>query len=233
VVYAKKLQNYDDKLIIANSRFTASCVKEFLNVNVKVMYPPVPSVSLNEFPDSLTQDPRTNTVVTVSRFSNDKGLEKIPYIAKLTEGNARFVLIGLLHDSKVYESLTQIIKSLGLIKKVELLPNAPRVQLENTLRKAKVYLHSTVGEHFGISIVEAMAMGCIPIVHNSGGMKEFVPERYRYESLHEAARKIERALNEWTPEKAKEIIEIARQFSESNFAHNFAETFSLYIERHT
>ena len=126
-----------------------------------------------------------------------------------------------------------VIKTLGLSKRVELLPNAPRPQLENTLRKAKVYLHTMVEEHFGISIVEAMAMGCIPIVHNSGGMKEFVPERYRYETLQEAARKIERALNEWTPEKAKEIIEIARQFSESNFAHNFAETFSSYIEQHT
>ena len=231
VVYAKKLQNYDGKLIIANSKFTASAVNEFLNVNVKVMYPPVPSVSFNESPDSLTQNPRTNTVVTVSRFSNDKGLEKIPYIAKLTESNARFVLIGLLHDQKVYESLTQIIKSLGLSKKVELFPNAPRTQLENILRKAKVYLHTMVGEHFGISIVEAMAMGCIPIVHNSGGMKEFVPERYRYETLHEAARKIERALNEWTPEKAKEIMEIAKQFSEANFARSFAEMFSSYIEQ--
>jgi glycosyltransferase involved in cell wall biosynthesis len=233
VVYAKKLQNYDDKLIIANSKFTASMIKELLNVNVKVIYPPVPSVSFNESLDSLTQSPRTNTVVTVSRFSNDKGLEKIPYIAKLTEGNARFVLIGLLHDLKVYESLTQIIKGLGLSKKVELLPDAPRPQLENTLRKAKVYLHTMVGEHFGISIVEAMAMGCIPIVHNSGGMKEFVPDRYRYETLHEAARKIERALNEWTPEKAKEIIEIAKQFSESNFAYNFAKAFSSYIEQHS
>jgi glycosyltransferase involved in cell wall biosynthesis len=233
MVYAKKLQNYDDKLIIANSKFTASAIKEILNVNVRVLYPPVPSVSFNESPDSLMQNPRANTVVTVSRFSNDKGLEKIPYIAKLTECNARFVLIGLLHDRKVYESLTQIIKNLGMIKKVELLPNAPRAQLENTLRTAKVYLHTTVEEHFGISIAEAMAMGCIPIVHNSGGMKEFVPERYRYENLHEAARKIERALNEWTPEKAKEIIKIARQFSEPNFARNFAEMFSSYIEQHT
>lgn len=232
VVYAKKLQKYEDKLTIANSKFTASAIKDFLNVNVQVVYPPVPSVMFNESPNSLTENPRENMVVTVSRFSADKDLQKIPYIAKLTKGNARFVLIGLLHDRKVYESLERTIGSLSLNKKVELMPNAPKAELENMLKRAKVYLHTMVGEHFGISIVEAMATGCIPIVHNSGGMKEFVPEKYRYENLHDAAKKIEIALNEWTPEKAKTIIGIARQFSESNFSHNFAEVFSSYVEQH-
>ncbi len=232
VIYAKKLQNYDDKLIITNSKFTAAIIKEFLNVNVKVIYPPVQSALFNESLEGLTQNPRENTVVTISRFSNEKGLEKIPYIAKLTKSNVKFVLIGLLQDEKVYESLTRSIESLSLNKKIELIANAPKRELENILKKAKVYLHTMVGEHFGISIVEAMAMGCIPIVHDSGGMKEFVPKRYRYENLQDAVRKIEIAMNEWTPEKAKTMIEIAKQFSESKFSKNFTETFSSYIQQH-
>jgi glycosyltransferase involved in cell wall biosynthesis len=47
-----------------------------------------------------------------------------------------------------------------------------------------------VGEHFGISIVEAMALGCIPVVHDSGGMREFVPTQYRYRTIEQAAEKI-------------------------------------------
>lgn len=39
------------------------------------------------------------------------------------------------------------------------------------LKSAKVYLHTTMEEHFGTSIVEAMAMGWIRIVHNSRGSK--------------------------------------------------------------
>ena len=65
------------------------------------------------------------------------------------------------------------------------------------LKKAKIYLHTMVGEHFGISIVEAMALGCLPIVHNSGGVKEFVPEQYRYMNLQEAADKINKEINFW------------------------------------
>jgi glycosyltransferase involved in cell wall biosynthesis len=232
VISAKKLQNYDDKLIIANSRFTASAIRKFLNINVKVVYPPVPSALFSESPNSLTQNPRDNTVVTVARFSADKGLEKIPYIARLIKGNAKFVLIGLLHDRKVYESLRRTIGNFGLNKKVELIADAPRTELENILKRSKIYLHTMVGEHFGISIAEAMAMGCIPIVHDSGGMKEFVPERYRYQNLQDAVRKIEITMSEWTPERAKAMIAIAKQYSESNFSKNFTETFSSYVQQH-
>ena len=82
-----------------------------------------------------------------------------------------------------------------------------------------------VGEHFGISIVEAMASGCIPIVHNSGGMKEFVPAENRYETLQEAADKIDSAINNWSIEKTLEPKKIADQFSIENFSRQFYGAF--------
>jgi len=85
-----------------------------------------------------------------------------------------------------------------------------------------------IGEHFGISIVEAMALGCLPIVHNSGGMSEFVPEQYRYETLQEAASKITSEINNWSTEKANEIKKISDRFSISNFSLRFMELFSKY-----
>jgi len=230
-VYAKKLQNYDDKLIIANSKFTANIIKKFVNVNVKVIYPPVPSTLFNERLGGFANNPREDLVVTVSRFSADKGLEKIPYIAKLTKSNIKFILIGLLHDLKVYDSIIQNIASLGLTERVKVVADAPKEELESILRRAKVYFHTRIGEHFGISIAEAMAAGCIPVVHNSGGMKEFVPAKYRYENLQDSARKIETAMREWSPEKAETMNKIVRQFSESNFSKNFIEAFSLYLEQ--
>ncbi len=44
------------------------------------------------------------------------------------------------------------------------------------MRKSKVYFHPMVGEHFGISIVEAMAAGLVPVVSDVGGPTEFVPK---------------------------------------------------------
>lgn len=231
VAYAKKLQKYDNKLIIANSKFTANTIKEFVNVDVKVIYPPVRSALFSESSNILVESPRENLVATVSRFSPDKDLGKIPHIAKLTKNNIKFVLMGLLHDRKVYESITRTVEKLGLNKRVTVIADIPKIELETILKRAKVYLHTMIGEHFGISIVEAMARGCIPIVHNSGGMKEFVPAQYRYENLEDAARKIETAMDEWTTEKAKTMIKIAQQFSEANFSKKFIEAFSSYLQR--
>jgi glycosyltransferase involved in cell wall biosynthesis len=56
------------------------------------------------------------------------------------------------------------------------------------------------GEHFGIAPVEGLASGCVTLVHNSGGMKEFIPEEYRWETYDELKEKIVRLMessNTW------------------------------------
>ncbi len=78
---------------------------------------------------------------------------------------------------------------MGLTDRVKFYPNASAEQKADLLKRAKLYLHTMEGEHFGISIVEAMAMGCLPIVHDSGGMKEFVPAQFRYLNVEQAAEK--------------------------------------------
>jgi glycosyltransferase involved in cell wall biosynthesis len=86
------------------------------------------------------------------------------------------------------------------------------------------------GEHFGISIVEAMAFGCVPIVHNSGGMREFVPAKYRYQTAVDAAEIISREIAEWTSGKADETKDIADRFSLSNFSANFMELYTSHYD---
>jgi glycosyltransferase involved in cell wall biosynthesis len=46
------------------------------------------------------------------------------------------------------------------------------------------------GEHFGIAPVEGLASGCVRLVHNSGGMKEFIPEEFRWENYADLKEKI-------------------------------------------
>jgi alpha-1,2-mannosyltransferase len=233
LLYAKKIQNYKNKLIIANSQFTANSIKEFIDADVKVIYPPVLSNSFKQSSFNESNSRREDLVVTVSRISKDKELSAraLPNIAKQTEKKARFVIIGHLHDQKVYEELVRSVKKLGLSDRVNIMPNASKKEIEDVLKRAKIYLHTTFGEHFGISIVEAMASGCIPITHNSGGMTEFVPDRYRYENLQDAATKINLAIDEWNPRVAGDMIRIAQQFSEDNFSENFTEAFSSFVEQ--
>ena len=68
-------------------------------------------------------------------------------------------IIGIIdynYDLDYYLSLNQMIRDFDLKDYVRL----ETVCLNNLLsimREAKVYFHTMVGEHFGISIVEAMA----------------------------------------------------------------------------
>jgi glycosyltransferase involved in cell wall biosynthesis len=86
-----------------------------------------------------------------------------------------------------------------------------------------------MGEHFGVSIAEAMASGCIPIVHDSGGPREFVPETFRFNSVEEAAKKIERAIFEWTPKNAGKPVQMAKVFSEEHFVTRFLKILNSYV----
>ncbi len=62
--------------------------------------------------------------------------------------------------------------------------------MKQILLSSQFYMHNLRNEPFGISTVEAIAAGCIPLVHNSGGQKEIVPiELLRFEDAEDAIQK--------------------------------------------
>ncbi|HEX9239627.1 MAG TPA: glycosyltransferase, partial [Candidatus Bathyarchaeia archaeon] len=69
---------------------------------------------------------------------------------------------------------------------------SPLRKVKDVLGRAMAYVHCAENEHFGITIVEAMAAGCVPIVHDSGGPREIVTidVGFRWSDLSTAARQI-------------------------------------------
>jgi len=69
------------------------------------------------------------------------------------------------------------------------------------LSAAKVFLRTLHNEPFGMSVVEAMAAGCVPVVPKSGGPWFDILDQeqgrygYAYSSLREAAEKIQLLMN--------------------------------------
>jgi len=229
--FEKKLLNTNGKIIIANSNYTAEEIKKNSGKKPTVLYPPVPSVFFNNNPKILTKNERKTLVVTISRFSPDKKLEKIPYIASLTDKDVQFAIIGRLHYKKTLLSLQKLTEKLGLTDRVLFFTDISRIEMRRLLEAAKIYLHTREYEHFGISVVEAMAMGCVPIIHDSGGTREFVPGNLRYRTISEAAAKITKELSGWSPRKAIESAKIAEKFKEENFSKDFILLFNQYIDQ--
>lgn len=210
------------KLVLANSLFTSNAIKKVFGLDSKVVYPPV---LINKIPKDISQ--KKNFILTISRFSSDKCLEIIPRIAKSID--AKFVVMGSVYSIRTYYRILDLIRKYGVQDKVVLITNASLETKHKLLQESKVYFHPTHFEHFGISIVEGMAAGCVPIVHDSGGPKEFVPYEWRFTDNEEAKHKINNALDEWSPQLARSMRSIAETFSVERFEKEFLDVLDLFL----
>ena len=221
-------KNADKTLILTNSEYSRSVIEKFLKVKPIIVYPPVPAGKFQ----AKKLDNREREVVSVGRFTPEKRYEFALSLADALR-NTKFTIIGASSGkiSKSYiKKLRRIIKKRNLTN-VTLIQNAPQRELIKTLQRASVYLHSMHGEHFGISIVEAMAAGLFPVVHASGGAWRDILNNgeygYGYRSLPEAIIGIQRGINT-DPEERKRIIDRAMQYDEKNFERKIRTIVELF-----
>ena len=82
-------------------------------------------------------------------------------------------------------------------------------------------------EHFGITTVEAMSAGCVPVVIDKGGQKEIVADGcgFRWNTIQDMVEKTELLIK--NPNKADEIrkksVERGCAFCKENFHKKFSE----------
>jgi len=163
-------------MILTNSRFSASMIKRFLGVNGLVVYPPV---NVEEYLPLSRNKNRDNIVLVIGRIEPAKNIASVLFIAEKVK-NGRFVIVGSIESYSYYKHIVGLIKSFKIRDRVKILPNASEREKIELLGRAKIYLHPMKYEHFGISIVEAMASGLIPVVHRSGGPWTDIVEFGRY-----------------------------------------------------
>ncbi|MCC6016863.1 MAG: glycosyltransferase family 4 protein, partial [Desulfurococcaceae archaeon] len=173
----------DTDLVMANSKWTADLVKKIYGEAPVVLNPPLPpSVGVVENPRPF--DERSNTVVMVGRFSEEKRYHWVikdvfPKLRKVL-GDVKLFIFGATdtRTARMYFSkLIDIARStefkvstiLGIDADIYLIENAPRDTINMVMDKAKVFLHATINEHWGIAVAEAMARGLPVVVHRSGG----------------------------------------------------------------
>jgi glycosyltransferase involved in cell wall biosynthesis len=131
--------------------------------------------------------PRENLVVTVGRIVPEKRFHLFVELARMVP-RTRFVAIGSLSEesSAYYELLRRTApENVSFVL-------SPLRKVRDFLGRAMAYIHCAENEHFGITIVEAMAAGCVPIVHDSGGPREIVTNDvgFRWQDLAVAAQQI-------------------------------------------
>jgi glycosyltransferase involved in cell wall biosynthesis len=217
------LDPFNQGIIITNSKFTKKVIRDYLHKNALVVYPPVNAKLLKT---TIQIKGRKNIVATVSGYSPKRRLEYIPLIAKYAR-SAKFIVVGRTgaHSQDVLKKLDQIARRLNVRDRISFLTDVPRPELLKLLSQAKVYLHTMPYDHFGIALVEAMALGCVPVVHRSGGPwldilnEEQGKYGWAYQDPQEAGEYIEMLINDEDGRRcmALNALERAQLFDESVF----------------
>jgi alpha-1,2-mannosyltransferase len=155
-------------ILLTNSRFTQEIIRTLLRRNSLVIYPPVNTETYSS--NCFRNRKEGHTVVVVASYTPKRHLEQVPLIAKHSK-SAKFLIMGKAGEYSLptLKRLRDHINRLHVEDRVTLLENVPFKEFLQVLLEAKVYLHTMPQDHFGISVVEAMASGCVPVVHRSGG----------------------------------------------------------------
>lgn len=174
-----KLSGWD--LIIYNSKFTQTNAKKYWPLQSEVVYPPVDIGNLKPLK-------KKKYILSVGRFSSflkDKKHEiLIETFKKMHKDNNlegwSLNLAGSLSggDKQYLETLKEESKGFP----INFFPNLGYSELIKLYGESLIYWHAsgygeddpTKMEHFGISTVEAMTAGCVPVVIGKGGQMEIV-----------------------------------------------------------
>ena len=222
LIYRKLSKNIKSGVFIANSKFTANMISNIypsLNKNkIKIVYPPC--MVLQKEKSKI----RDIDFVSLGSFISDKRQIDQILIAKQLK-RKKFCLIGSLRSKKYYNKCRNLIKKENL-QNVKIYTDAPKEMVSNILSRSKIYLHTKRNEHFGISTVEAISHGCLPIVHDSGGSREIVDiDKLRFKDINEAILKSKYFIKNYSEEK--KLIEKLR----NNIKKYSYEKFGLIIEQ--
>ncbi|MFZ2202217.1 MAG: glycosyltransferase family 4 protein, partial [Microgenomates group bacterium] len=172
-----------DKLIF-NSGFTSSVVKKQLPfVSSVVLYPPIDT-------ENFKSGKKENIILSVARFDSPSHAKRqdvlIEAFKKLhqQQKDYQLILAGAVKGEGGEDYLASLKQVAGKLP-IKFIPNPDFNELKKLYAKAKIFWHAAgydidenkepeKVEHFGITTVEAMAAGCVPVVVDKGGQREII-----------------------------------------------------------
>jgi alpha-1,2-mannosyltransferase len=171
-------------VLMTNSSWTQAHMEQLTGKKaskgeIQTIFPPCDTTSLA----TLSLTPRERSIIYVAQFRPEKDhatvltafsilLSNNPHLR--TPDGVKLILIGSVRDDcdrRKVEELKGIAKELDVAEQVEFICDAPWDKVVSWLGRGWIGTNAMWNEHFGIAVVEIMAAGLIPIVHDSGGPK--------------------------------------------------------------
>lgn len=244
--FMEKIKIKRIKNVMCNSYFTKELIDKKFNVKSLVIYPP--TYQKKEFP-KLQFDNKKNIILNVGRYaklSDGSSFKKQEFLINsfkkmVDNGLVNWQLHLVLSFLEKDKNFTKEIKKLADDYPIKILENISYQDLLKEYSEAKIYWHASgfgedlyshpeKAEHFGITTVEAMANGLVPVVINAGGQKEIVEENKSGFLWNNEGQLLSKTLSiikdaGKLKELAKEATDRSKTFSMDAFCTNIVRAF--------
>lgn len=234
--WKKRMAGYQVKTAI--SEFSREFARRHWRIKCQIVYPPVDT--------HFRRIEKENIILSVGRFAIEgeghtkKQPEMLAGFRQMQNEGLRdwvYFCVGGLRDSPEHQTHFQKLRNRFADRSVNLIANVEREELRALYERASIFWHAAgygdddqaqpaYAEHFGISTVEAMAAGCIPVVINKGGQRELVQHGingFLWDTLEELQRYTRRLINDarLRSQMSEEARTSARLYSRETFVKTF------------
>jgi glycosyltransferase involved in cell wall biosynthesis len=234
--WKRRMASYQLKTAISN--FSRGWTLRRWRVDCDVVYPPV---------DTHFRDvEKERIILSVGRFALEgeghtkKQRETLAAFRQMENDGLRdwkYFCVGGLTNTAEHRTYFGELRNISAGGGTQLIANIERDQLRSLYERASIFWHAAgygedestrpiFVEHFGISTVEAMAAGCVPIVINKGGQREIVQHGvngFLWDTLEELKEYTGMLMNDdkLRARMAAAARESSRLYSREMFVENF------------
>ncbi len=178
-VDCEKIVMTSSNLVTASSVFETMLIADSYKVDENKIKKITPGVDREIFSPDLSIK-KENVFLSIGRIQEQKGqLQTLEFLNnfKKTENDFKCIFIGGpsgKHGNEYLKELKETVENFNLDIHVEFMNNLPQTKIVDLLNKAKLLIHTSQFETFGLVAIEANAMGVPVLTNNNGSLMEII-----------------------------------------------------------
>ncbi len=178
-VDCEKMVMTSTNLVTASSVFETMLIADSYKIDENKIEKITPGVDRKIFVPDFSVE-KENIILSIGRIQEQKGqLQTIEFLNnfKKIQNDFKCYFVGGpsgKHGNEYLDELKQSIKDFNLDKHVEFLGDLPQTEIIELLKKAKLLIHTSKFETFGLVAIEANTMGVPVLTNNTGSLMEII-----------------------------------------------------------
>ena len=178
-VDCEKIVMTSTNVVTASSIFETMLIADIYKIDENKIKKITPGVDRKIFIPDLSVE-KENIILSIGRIQEQKGqLQTIEFLNnfKKIQNDFKCYFVGGpsgKHGNEYLHELKQTIKDFNLDKHVEFLGDLPQTEIIELFKKAKLLIHTSKFETFGLVAIEANTMGVPVLTTNNGSLMEII-----------------------------------------------------------